>query len=142
MSSWLLKTLFLSGFSLALISFSSISALAQVHVGNQRTGVCHSGPNTRRGMVNCVYPSRVGTYTNVRAIEYTGGSGADVRWIYEDPGTSKTSTDRVRRRSCVIGSRQHRQNPVCQNPFRGTSVRIEIVPHNNSWHTNFTLLPE
>jgi|GEM_PF-3418516 len=135
----------LPGLSFA-ITFACIPVFAQVNVDQERTGTCFSGPRTRIGgaqiQVNCYYPSRVGTYSNVRAIEYRGGSGADVTWVYENLSEDTGSMDRVQRGSCVIGSSQFNQDSRCENPFRGVPVRIQIVPHNNSWQTDFALIPE
>jgi hypothetical protein len=123
----------------------SASAIAQVNVTQVRNGTCYSGPRTRYGPfinVTCNYPSAYGTYSNVSAIQYRSGSGADVTWTYENPKAERGSINRVKRQSCVIGGTQYNQRPICNNPFRGTPVKISIVPHNNSWQTDFSLLPE
>ncbi|MBD2076974.1 hypothetical protein H6F86_24425 [Phormidium sp. FACHB-592] len=140
----LIRNWLLPGLSFA-ITFACIPVFAQVNVDREPTGTCSSGPNTRRGgfvRVGCHYPSEVGTYSNVRAIEYRGGSGADVSWVYENPSEAPGSITRVQSRICGIGSSQFNQSPRCENPFRGVPIKIEIVPHNNSWQTDFALIPE
>ena len=129
------------------------SAEAQIAVTSERHGTCYSG----RNRLPCYYPSANGYYSNVRNIQITGGSGADVVWQSFTPldwtgGWSGGPVLTIGGKryfasgasSCVIGFPQHRQSTVCQNPYRGSQrlVRVIVRPHNANWQTNFKLTPD
>jgi len=126
---------------------------AQINVTSTRSGTCYSG----RNRLPCYYPSANGLYSNVKSIEFTGGSGADVFWqsfnlidwtggwsggpVLTFGGKTFAPTGIS---SCVIGSSRYRQSTICQNPYRGSQrfVRVVVRPHNANWQTNFRLNPE
>jgi len=140
----------------ASLMFSAVhtpSSEAQIAVTSERYGTCYSG----RNRLPCYYPSANGYYSNVRNIQITGGSGADVIWQAFTPldwtggwsggpvltigGKSYFATGTS---SCVIGFPQYRQSTVCQNPYRCSQrlVRVIVRPHNANWQTNFKLTPD
>jgi len=141
----------IAGLAISVANIPSAEAQS-VNVPSARIGTCYSG----RNRLPCFYPSANGLYSNVRDIEITGGSGADVLWeaftpISWNAGLSAgvvvniggNSYLRSGIRSCVIGLPQHRQSRVCRNPYGGSQrlVRVMVRPHNANWQTNFKLNP-
>jgi len=145
-------TIFLTS-AFASLMFSAVhtpSSEAQTALPREATGTCHSG----RNRLPCFYPSANGFYSNVRNIQITGGSGADVLWESFTPldwtggwsaGPVFTIGGKMYLRSgvsaCVIGFPQHHQITFCNNPYRGSQglVRVMVRPHNANWQTNFKL---
>jgi len=140
---------------MAVFVLGALPVNAQVNVSSERSGTCVSADEQHR--TECFFPSNNGYYSNVQAIGLTEGSGADVTWHYFEAiaatagidvgavftlnGTSYLPSGES---SCVIGFSQYNQNPRCQNPYRGANglVRIEVRPHNNSWQSDFKLIPD
>jgi hypothetical protein len=141
----------ITGLTMSLADIPSVEA--QIAVTSDRHGICYSG----RNRLPCFYPSANGLYSNVRNIQITGGSGADVLWEAFTPlnwnggvsaGVVLNIGGKMYLRSgvsaCVIGFPQHRQSTFCNNPYRGTQrlVRVMVRPHNANWQTNFKLTPD
>ncbi len=148
-----------------MVATSAISASSREPrmIDGSQEGTCRSGRIKERTI--CFFPSVTWTYGNALAIEYKGGSGADVYWYTAEEiqgasisgkvtagigveGASAAGelsfTDNGKRlrtlsQKCIIGGSQHNQQPYCQNPFRGSPVVIRVVPHNTNWQTDFVV---
>jgi hypothetical protein len=148
-----------------MVATSAISASSRQPrmIDGSQQGTCRSG--RFRTSANCFFPSVTWTYGNALAIEYKGGSGADVYWYSAEEiqgasisrkvtagigvegasaGGELSFTDNGKRlrtisRTCTIGGSQHNQQPYCQNPFRGSPVVIRVDPHNTNWQTDFVV---
>jgi len=140
----------IAGLTMSVANIPSAEA-QPVNVTSTLIGTCYSG----RNRLPCFYPSASGLYSNVRNIQITGGSGADVVWQAFTPidwnvGLSAGLVLNIGGKSylqtgvsqCVIGS-QRRQSKFCNNPYRGSQslVRVMVRPHNANWQTNFILTP-
>ncbi|NJR25100.1 MAG: hypothetical protein HC786_24535 [Richelia sp. CSU_2_1] len=153
------------GIAVLMVATSAISASSREPrmIDGSKEGTCRSGRRQRSTI--CFFPSTTWTYGNALAIEYKGGSGADVYWYtaVELQGASVSGkvtaginvgvvnaggevnfTDNGKRlvtlkQKCIIGGSQHNQQPYCQNPFRGSPVVIQVVPHNANWQTDFVV---
>lgn len=148
-----------------MVATSAISASSREPrmIDGSQEGTCRSGRIKERTI--CFFPSVTWTYGNALAIEYKGGSGADVYWYTAveiqgasisgkvtggievgvvNAGAEVNFADNGKRlrtlsQKCIIGGSQHNQQPYCQNPFRGSPVVIQVVPHNTNWQTDFVV---
>ncbi|WP_424404054.1 hypothetical protein [Microcoleus sp.] len=148
-----------------MVATSAISASSRQPrmIDGSQQGTCRSGRIKERTI--CFFPSVTWTYGNALAIEYKGGSGADVYWYTAveiqgasisgkvtggievgvvNAGAEVNFADNGKRlrtlsQKCIIGGSQHNQQPYCQNPFRGSPVVIRVVPHNTNWQTDFVV---
>ena len=148
-----------------MVATSAISASSREPrmINGSQEGTCRSGQFRHSAI--CFFPSTTWTYGNALAIEYKGGSGADVYWhtAVEIQGASVSGkvtagievgvvnaggevnfTDNGKRlrtlsQKCIIGGSQYNQQPYCQNPFRGSPVVIRVDPHNTNWQTDFVV---
>ncbi len=157
-----MPSLLIAGLIVATSAISiSASSRAPGIIDSPQEGTCRSGRDRER--VTCYFPSVTWTYGNALAVEYKGGSGADVFWYtaqeiqgasFSGKVTAKIETQVVSvggevefkddgkrlntlQQKCIIGSPQHNQQTYCQNPFRGSPVMVRVVPHNNNWETTF-----
>ena len=165
---WRFFTFSMRSFLIAalIVATSAISASSREPrmIDSPQEGTCRSGGRIRENVI-CYFPSVTWTYGNALAVEYKGGSGADVFWYtaQEIQGaslsgkvTAKIETQIVGvggevefkddgkrlntlKQKCIIRSPQYGQQTYCQNPFRGSPVIVQVVPHNNNWQTDFVV---
>lgn len=148
-----------------MVATSAISASSREPrmIEGSQEGNCRSGRIKERTI--CFFPSLTWTYGNALAIEYKSGSGADVYWYTAEEiqgasisgkvtagigvegaraGGELSFTDNGKRlrtisQKGIIGGSQHNQQPYYQNPFRGSPVVIQVVPHNTNSQTVFVV---